>query len=87
MHTIELLEAALETARSLGYKVRFEWLSGSGGGDCEVKGRKLLFVDLSLPPTEQLDQTIEALGRMTGFATLPIRPDLRVLLEGRRKSA
>jgi hypothetical protein len=87
MHTVELLEAALETARSLGYEVRYEWLGGSGGGDCEVKGRKLLFVDVAILPAEQLDQTLEALGRMTGFASLPIRPDLRVLLEGRRKSA
>src|SRR5690348_4441935 len=34
MHTADLLDHALRAAEQLGYKIRQEWLSGSGGGDC-----------------------------------------------------
>jgi hypothetical protein len=60
MHTVELLEEALQTARSLGFTVRQEWLGGGGGG-CEIKGKRWLFVDLSLPAIEQLDQVLSAI--------------------------
>ena len=62
MHTVELLDAALATARSLGYQVRFEWLGGSGGGSCELKGQKCIFVDMALTSAEQLVHVAEALG-------------------------
>jgi hypothetical protein len=60
MNTVELLDEALQTARSLGFTVRQDWLSGSGGG-CEIKGQRCLFVDLSLTPIEQLDQVLSAI--------------------------
>ena len=62
MHTVELLDAALATARSLGYQVRFEWLGGSCGGSCELKGQKCIFVDMALTSAEQLAHVAEALG-------------------------
>lgn len=62
MHTVEKLEAALARAKQLGYRVRFEWLEGVGGGCCEVKGQKWLFVDLSLSPGEQLEEVTESLA-------------------------
>jgi len=63
MHTVELLDRAIERARQLGYEIRHEWLGGKGGGDCELAGRKILFVDLACPPEEQLAQVLEALRR------------------------
>jgi hypothetical protein len=53
-HTVERLESALDVARRMGYGVREEWLGGSGGGACTLKGRKWLFLDLAQPPEEQL---------------------------------
>lgn len=61
MHTVDLLEQALALATRLGYQVRQEWLSESGGGACEYGGRKWLFVDLSLSSTEQLSLVVDAL--------------------------
>jgi hypothetical protein len=61
MHTVELMERALILAEQLGYEVRHEWLGGTGGGGCEVAGRKYLFVDLALNSIEQFDQVIETL--------------------------
>lgn len=60
MHTVELLDQAVALAQSLGYAVRQDWLGG-GGGSCEVRGRKWLFVDLALTPAEQLGQVLDAL--------------------------
>jgi hypothetical protein len=53
-HTVERLESALDVARRMGYGVREEWLGGSGGGACVLKGRRWLFLDLAQPPEEQL---------------------------------
>ncbi|MFP6675326.1 MAG: hypothetical protein VB878_09660, partial [Pirellulaceae bacterium] len=60
MHTVDLLHEALETAQQLGYGIRHEWL-GTGGGACELTGRKWLFVDLAMNSQEQLEKVCEAL--------------------------
>jgi hypothetical protein len=60
MHTVELLEEALKTARKLGFVVRQDWLNGAGGA-CEVRGKRILFVDLSFSSVEQLDQVLAAI--------------------------
>jgi hypothetical protein len=87
MHTVQLLEAALDTARSLGYEVRLEWLGGSGGGDCEIQGRRYLFVDVAQSPAEQLEHVTSSLARITQAATLPIRLRSRPLPMPRKMSA
>jgi len=84
MHTVELLEGALDLAGRLGYKIRQEWLGGSGGGGCELAGRKILFLDLALNPTEQLDQVLDALRHEPQACALPMPHQLRELLKVRR---
>jgi hypothetical protein len=86
MHTTELLEEALAAAESLGYGVRNEWLGGSGGGRCEVSGRKWIFIDLALSVSEQFDQLAEALRDDPGLYTLAISQPLSRML-GLRRSA
>jgi len=84
MHTVELLEEALSAAEQLGYRVRHEWLSGSGGGDCEINGRKWLFVDLALSPSEQLEVVINSLGRDARVPRLRVSQELGQRLGIRR---
>ena len=84
MHTVEMLEQALDLAVRLGYTVRQEWLAGSGGGGCELKGRKLFFLDLDLGPDEQLEQVLETLRREPDAAGLPMPHELRELLKVRK---
>ncbi len=86
MHTVELLDHALDLAARLGYQVRQEWLGGVGGGGCEVLGRKIIFLDLALGPMDQLDQVLETLRREVDAAVLPMPDQLRKLLV-MRKSA
>jgi len=59
MHTVELREQALALAEQLGYRIREEWLGGSGGGQCEFAGCRWIFVDLALNAEEQLEQVAE----------------------------
>jgi hypothetical protein len=60
MHTVERLELALDQARKLGFQIRQEWLE-TGGGVCEFRGQRWLFVDLSQSAVEQLELVREAL--------------------------
>lgn len=79
MHTVELLEEALKTARKQGYTVRQDWLSGAGGA-CEIKGQRVLFVDLSLSALEQLDQVLAAI-QQASTESEAISPPIQHLLD------
>jgi hypothetical protein len=84
MHTVELLDQALKLAGRIGYAIRQEWLAGTGGGGCELKGQKLLFLDLDLRPDEQLEQVLEVLRHEQTAAGLPMPHELRDLLMGHK---
>ncbi len=91
MHTVELLEQSLDLAKQLGYLVRQEWLDGNGGGACELKGRKVLFLDLALGPIDQLELVLDALRREPdladpNLADVPMSPPLRELLHSRKSA-
>lgn len=86
MHTVELLEHALDLADRLGYVVRQEWLGGLTGGGCELRGKKILFLDLAMGPEDQLDQVIDTLRRDPNTITLPMPHNLRGLLRLRRSA-
>lgn len=83
MHTVELLQEALDTARRLGYEVRQDWLGGNGGGHCLVRGRKWILLDVAQTAEEQLEIVVEAL-RTEPAATRSVRsPELGLRLDGR----
>ena len=84
MHTVEALEQALDLARRLGYEIRQEWLGGSGGGGCELGGRKVFFLDLALGPIDQLEQVLDTLHREPDAAGLPMPHQLRQMLAVRK---
>ena len=86
MHTVELLESALELADRLGYQVRQEWLDGLTGGGCELRGQKILFLDLALGPEDQLDQVLDTLRREPDTNRLPMPHKLRELLRVRKSA-
>lgn len=85
MHTVELLEEAIEVARRLGYHVRVEPLEGHAGY-CVVAGKKLLLVDLAAGPAERLDTVLDALREDAAIEPGDLSPTLQRLL-GRHKAA
>jgi hypothetical protein len=66
MHTVELLDEAVQTAKRLGYEVRQDWLGGNGGGHCLVRGRKWILLDVAQSAEERLDVVTEALRGEAG---------------------
>ncbi len=86
MHTVAMLEQALDLATRLGYGIRQEWLGGNGGGGCELNGQKLFFLDLALEPVEQLDQLLDTLRHEPEAGQLPMRPELREWLRVRKSA-
>lgn len=80
MHVVDALEDSLCLAKQIGYRIRQEWLGGSGGGGCEIRGQKCLFLDLSLGPDDQLDQVLDTLKHDPALADAEIPPQLLPLL-------
>jgi hypothetical protein len=76
MHTVAMLNEALDTARRLGYEVRQDWLGGDGGGHCLVRGRKWLLLDVAQSADEQLDVVAEALRGEQGADRAVRSPEL-----------
>ena len=85
MHTVEILEEAVRLAGRMGYAIREEPLAGVGGGGCEIRGKKWLFIDLDLGPREQLEQVLDALRLDRQIFITPMPAPLRAALE--RKAA
>lgn len=71
MSKVERLEETLRSLRRLGYQVRQEWLGGEGSGACELRGRKLLFLDLAQSSDDQLEAAEAALREAA--AQMPAR--------------
>ena len=86
MHTVERLEEAVRLAERAGYKIRQEWLGGSAAGACEIKGRKWIFLDLSLGPADQLEVVLDALRAEPGVVALAMPHPLRERLRRRRSA-
>jgi hypothetical protein len=88
MLTVEALEQALAAAGRLGFKVRMEWLGGEGGGACEIRGERWIFIDLATTAEEQLAVVLDALAREEAESVLPLplQPSV-VQLVRKRKTA
>jgi len=86
MHTLDMRDKAIATAKSLGYEIRQEWLDGQGGGLCEVAGRRILFIDQSQTPMEQLEVVLDALREDRSVETSTIPLPIQTLL-GSKKAA
>ncbi|RCS41429.1 hypothetical protein DTL42_23005 [Bremerella cremea] len=87
MHTLDLLDQAIATAKDLGYQIRREWLDGQSGGVCEIGSQRWIFLDLSLSSLEQLDQVLEALRSDPALAQAPLSPQLSQILGRTRRAA
>ncbi|MEC7409820.1 MAG: hypothetical protein VX694_01410 [Planctomycetota bacterium] len=74
---VNRLRNRLADARSLGLKVRLEPLDNQSATWCEIAGIPTLFVDLSQPAGEQLQQVDDALQSFhQDRARFPIQSDI-----------
>ena len=49
------IERLSEIAQQLGFRLRYDYFGGSGGGPCEFSGKRWLFIDLALSSIERLE--------------------------------
>jgi hypothetical protein len=84
MHTVEMLEEALELVERQGIQVRQEWLDGRGSGICVLKGQTWIFLDLAEPPREQLAAVGECLRGLGPGVAASMSPALRGAIGVRR---
>ena len=75
---LALLEANEVTIRS-------EPLGGSGGGLCEVKGRRILFVDTQAPSIVTATICAEAVPKVVDVEQVYIKPQVRQFIEDHAK--
>jgi hypothetical protein len=83
MHSVEMIECAIDLAKRLGYEIRQDWLGGANGGGCELRGTKWLFLDLSLSPEERLEQLADALADDPRVADAHVPTELRTYFNRR----
>ena len=82
MHTVEMLNQALDLAVRLGYTVRQEWLAGGWRGRLRIEGPKAPLSSISISaPDEQLEQVLGVLRHEPDAVTLPMPHELRELLK------
>ncbi|HWA98400.1 MAG TPA: hypothetical protein VG713_07905 [Pirellulales bacterium] len=82
MHTVDLLDQAIEAAKRLGFKIRQDWLGGSWGV-CEIKGQRWIFLDVSLGAGDQLHLVLDAIRDEPGLHRMTLAPELARLLDAR----
>jgi len=75
------VEVVLELLSRLGVSVRFERMAGSGGGLCEVRGRRMVFVDLDADIATRLERSVEALAACPELETVYVPPAIRELID------
>ena len=79
------LEALCELAEEFGIEVRAEPMGGDGGGLCELRGRRVLFVDTAADLATRYDHTLAALAPLTELDQRYLVPEMRHDLERQRK--
>ncbi len=52
-NVLQRLNRMAKIARNHGFEIRGEPLGGAGSTWCEIRGRRILFLDLSQPAVEQ----------------------------------
>ena len=82
MNQGEIVDYLAELSKKLGVEVRWEGLSGDGG-ICELRGKRILFVDRSLNLGTQVDVMTGALCEEP-LDDVYILPEVRDLLERAR---
>lgn len=86
MHSLDLLQIALETAKRQGFTIRREWLGGVAGGKCRLGNKKILFVDISLSVLEQLQQVTNSLATESNLPLTDLDPALERVIRATREA-
>ncbi len=76
-----LLTELLDLADRMDIEIRQVYMSGEGGGLCNLRGRSVLFVDTAAPLPEQLARVAEALAGLDHLEDQYLLPQVREILD------
>ena len=77
MSIIQQIDQLVDIAEQLGYRIRYDYFGGTGGGVCEFSGNKWLFLDLALSSAEQLDLLKTTLANEPLLATVNVDQEIK----------
>ncbi len=83
MSTLQQFDQLVDIAEQLGYRIRYDYFGGTGGGVCEFSGNKWLFLDLARTSAEQLEQLQQTLANEPLLATIRIAEEIKLELSKR----
>jgi len=79
------LDQLLAVAEEIGLDVRPEPMGGDGGGLCQLRGQRVLFVDTSADLATRYDRTLTALAPLPELDERYLLPELRNDIERQRE--
>ena len=71
------LDTLLAAAEQLGIEIRQAPLGGEGGGLCQLRGRRVLFVDTSADTATRYDRTVGAMAGLPEMQGMYLPPLVR----------
>lgn len=81
MNKQQILEQLLALLEENNVSIRSESLGGNGGGLCNIKGKKIFFVDTQAPAAETSALCVEAVLDVIDIEKIFIKPQIRQLIE------
>ncbi len=71
------LETLLAAIEQLGIEIRRVPLGGEGGGLCLLRGKRVMFVDVSADTPTRYDKTLGAVAGLSELETFYLPPEIR----------
>ncbi len=71
-NSVELLEHAIDYAKSHGYRIRTEILDGAAGGFCRIGNAPCIFLDHSSTAAQQLAEIMQVLEQVAATHSLAL---------------
>lgn len=79
------LESLLSLAEEIGIDVRAEPMGGEGGGLCQLRGKRMLFVDTSADLATRYDRTLAAMASVPELDQRYLVPEVRRDIDRQRE--
>jgi hypothetical protein len=81
MDSAAQLDALIGVLGRLGIDVRYEHLGGAGGGLCELRGQRIVFIDLDADVATRLDRCLRAAPGLHELETIYVPPVVREMID------
>ena len=87
MSVVEQFEQLIEIAQQMGYRIRYDYFGGTGGGICEYGGNKWMLIDLGMSSVERLEKLQSELADEPLIGTLGLSNQQQQVLGWHSKAA